>query len=252
MPLIGFGGLHIIIALFFAVHAVRGNQNMYWLLILFMFPLLGSAVYFFAIYLPDMRTSRHARAAGRAVTRLIDPGRAVRQAQDALDLAPTMQNQLRLGQALLQAGQAQEALGHFEQAASGPFARDPELLLDLARARLATGQPAQAEAALQTLFADHPDERRQSAPALLHAQALAAAASPQTREAFEQALVCADNAAARCLYGQWLQAQGNDPDRQRAQALFADILNDARHWPRHTREHNREWLQLARQLAGGR
>lgn len=248
MPIFGIG-LHIIVALFFAVHAVRSGQNMYWLLILFMFPLLGSVVYFFAIYLPDLRGSRRARAAGRAVTRLIDPNRAVRQARDDLERTPTMQNRLRLGQALLQAGQPQEALQHFEQAASGPFARDPELLLDLARARLATGQAAQAEAALQTLFADRPDDRRQSAPALLYAQALAATGSPQTRPAFEQALACADDAAPRCLYGQWLQTQNSDADRQRAQELFADIINDARHWPRHTRDHNRQWLQLARELA---
>ena len=30
--------LYVIIALFFAVHAVRTQQNMYWLLILFLFP----------------------------------------------------------------------------------------------------------------------------------------------------------------------------------------------------------------------
>jgi hypothetical protein len=244
MPALGIG-FHVIVALFFAVHAVRSSQNNYWLFILFAFPLFGSVVYFFAIYLPEMRYSRHGRAASRAVNRLIDPHRAVREARDALDGAPTVQNRLRLGEALLDAGQAQEARQHFEQAATGPFASDPALLLSLARARLATGDAAQARAALETLFTARSDARRQSTPTLLYAQILSTLGLPETRAAFEQALACADDAAARCLYGEWLLAQNNDADRKRAAALFADILNDAKHWPRHARDHNREWLRRA-------
>ena len=48
-------GIHILVAIFFAVHAVRNGQPIYWLLILFMFPLIGSVVYFIAIYLPSSR-----------------------------------------------------------------------------------------------------------------------------------------------------------------------------------------------------
>ena len=52
MPFLGLG-LHILVALFFAVHAVRTGRQMYWLLILFSFPLLGSLVYFAAVFLPQ-------------------------------------------------------------------------------------------------------------------------------------------------------------------------------------------------------
>jgi hypothetical protein len=65
--------LYVIIALFFAVHAVRSQQNMYWLLILFLFPGLGSAVYFFVIYLPSLRQSRGARVATRAISQAMPP-----------------------------------------------------------------------------------------------------------------------------------------------------------------------------------
>ena len=54
-------GLHVLVALFFAVHAIRNGQQIYWLLILFSFPLLGSVVYFFAIYLPNSRLQSGAR-----------------------------------------------------------------------------------------------------------------------------------------------------------------------------------------------
>lgn len=43
MPFAGLG-LHVILALICAVHAIRTRQNMYWLFILFGFPLLGSLV----------------------------------------------------------------------------------------------------------------------------------------------------------------------------------------------------------------
>ena len=52
MPYIGLG-LHVLVAIYFAVHAVRSGQEQYWLFILFSFPLLGSVVYFLVIYLPD-------------------------------------------------------------------------------------------------------------------------------------------------------------------------------------------------------
>ena len=45
-------GLHVFVAIFFAVHAMRNNQGIYWLFILFAFPLLGSVVYFVAIGIP--------------------------------------------------------------------------------------------------------------------------------------------------------------------------------------------------------
>jgi hypothetical protein len=62
MPYLGIG-FHVIVAIIFAVHAVRSRQNMYWLLLLFAFPLLGSVVYFFAIYVPNLRRSQTALSA---------------------------------------------------------------------------------------------------------------------------------------------------------------------------------------------
>ena len=49
MPYLG-AGAHIIIAIFFAIHAVRTGQNNYWLFILLAFPFLGSVVYFLPPY----------------------------------------------------------------------------------------------------------------------------------------------------------------------------------------------------------
>jgi hypothetical protein len=251
MPYLGIG-LNVIVAIFFAVHAVRTGQNMYWLLLLFIFPMFGSLVYFFAVYLPSLRQSRGARAATRAITQFVDPNRAVREARSDFDRSPTVQHRMRLGAALLAAGDAREALEHYQAAAHGPFANDPALLMGLARAQFAVGDLAGADATLSSLFATSPQARQQPEPALLYAQTQAALGAPGTRAAFEQALSCASDAAPRCLFADWLAAQADDADRQRAQSLYADIAHDAKHWPRHAREHNREWLERAQAaLASG-
>ncbi|CAB3745928.1 hypothetical protein LMG29739_00059 [Paraburkholderia solisilvae] len=238
-------GLHIIVAICFAVHAVQTRQNFYWLFILFVFPLLGSLVYFFAVLLPSLRQSRGGYAASRAIAQLVDPDRALREARTDFDRAPTVQHRMRLGAALLAAGRAGEALEQYQAAANGPFADDPGLLLGLAQAQFAVGNAAAASATLTRLFNANPQTRNQAEPALLYARALAAQGTADTRAAFEVALKCASDAAPRCLFADWLVQQANEADRERARGLYADIVQDARHWPRHAREHNREWLQRA-------
>lgn len=249
MPIFGIS-LHVIIALFFAVHAVRTQQNMYWLLILFLFPGIGSAVYFFAVYLPALRQSHGARAATRAISQLVDPNRAVREARNDFDRAPTVAHRMRLAAALLDAGNAAEALTHYQAAASGPFSADPALLDGLARAQFATGDASATKETLEQLFAVHPFARQQPEPALLYARALAAIGSPDTRAAFETALASARDAAPRCLYADWLAARPDEADRARARELYAEIVHDGRHWPRHVREYNSEWLQRAQSALG--
>ncbi|MBN3803941.1 hypothetical protein GXB81_12880 [Paraburkholderia sp. Ac-20336] len=245
-------GLHVIIAIFFAVHAIRNGQGLYWLFILFAFPMLGSIVYLFAIYLPGLRHSRGARVATQAITQFVDPNRALREARAAFDRAPTVQHRMRLGEALLAAGEAREALEHFQAAANGPFANDPVLLLGLARSQFALRDYTAADATLANLFSGNPQARNQGEPALLYARTLAALGAPGTRAAFEQALTCASDVAPRCLFADWLATQADAADRQRAESLYAEIVQDARHWPRHAREHNREWLQRAQAaLASG-
>jgi hypothetical protein len=238
-------GLHVIVAICFAVHAVRHGQSVYWLFILFAFPMFGSLVYFFAVYLPSLRQSHGAYVAARAVTQFVDPNRALRESRVQFDRAPTVANRMRLGAALLEAGNPQEAIEHYQAAANGPFADDPALLLGLARAQFELERYAAAEATLTRLFAADPQARAKAEPALLNARTLAALGAPGTRAAFEAALACASDAAPRCLFADWLAAQPAEADRRRAMGLFEEIVQDGKHWPRYARAHNREWLQRA-------
>ena len=105
MPYIGLG-LHVLAAIYFAVHAIRSGQSLYWLILLFSFPLLGSVVYFLAIYFPEARNSRGARQVIRSAKQLMDPSQDLRNVRAELSRTPTLQNRVRLGMTLLDAGQA--------------------------------------------------------------------------------------------------------------------------------------------------
>jgi len=212
------------------VHAIRSGQSLYWLILLFSFPLLGSVVYFLAIYFPEVRHSRGARQVVRSAKQLMDPGQDLRSARAELARTPTVQNRVRLGMTLLDAGQAEEARALLEQAASSPLGDDPYILTGLARARLESGHAALAVETLDGLFARHPDVRRKPEQTLLYAQELA---------------------TARCLYAEWLMAQPQPDDREQARSLFASIIDDAQHWSRHARSHNAAWLERTKAALKG-
>ena len=99
MPILGF--LDIAIAIFFAVHAVRTGRQMYWVFILIIAPFLGSLIYFFAEYLPEVRHSSVARKSARVVKSIVDPNRELREARLAFERTPTVDNRSRLAEALL-------------------------------------------------------------------------------------------------------------------------------------------------------
>ena len=116
------GWVHLAMAGFFGVHAIRSRQPVYWLFVLFAFPLLGSMVYFFAIYMPNARNTPGGMRAARAVQQLVDPNRELREAELELDRTPTASNRSRLGAALLAKARVDEAIAQYQQAASGPYA----------------------------------------------------------------------------------------------------------------------------------
>ena len=107
MPFVGL--VHLAMAAYFGVHAIRSGQQLYWLFVLFAFPLLGSIVYFFAIYLPGARNTRGGMRAARAVQTLMDPNRDLRDAELEFDRTPTAYNRSRLASALLAKGRTEEA-----------------------------------------------------------------------------------------------------------------------------------------------
>jgi hypothetical protein len=245
MPFVGIG-LHVLIALFFAIHAVRSGQPIYWLFILFSFPLLGSIVYFIVIYLPDSRLHTGARKAVAVAARALDPSRELREARAAFDFTPTAQNQMRLAAALLAAGAAAEAAANYEACLKGPFASDPEIKFCAARASLESGNCARSAALLQEIRAADAGFRAEPVQLLL-ARALAGAGrSAEARAQFEAAVARFGSFESRAEYAIWDLESG---DGRAAQRLQADIDQTLQRWNRHNRELN---APLIRRLQAAR
>jgi hypothetical protein len=248
MPFVGLG-LHLLVALFFAIHAIRSGQQMYWLIILFSFPLLGSAAYFLAVYLPNSRLERGARKAVAGAVRALDPARELREARAAFEYTPTAQNQMRLARALLESGAAEEAAVNYEACLKGPFAADREIKFCAARAFVESGRPARAVAHLEEIRAADAGFRADQLSLLL-ARALAGAGQePAAKAEFESALQRFGSFEAHAEYAIWALGTGDHPTAVRLQAEIDAITQ---RWNRHTRELNLPLLRrfdAARHLA---
>jgi hypothetical protein len=231
MPILGLG-VHFLIALFFAVHAVRNGRELYWLILLFSFPLLGSVVYFLAIYLPHSRLERSLGKAGKVVIDKLNPGRALREARDAFDLTPTAQNQTRLAKAMLDAGMAKEAVEQFDACLSGPFANDPDMLFDAARARLLNGQADTAVAALQGLQQKTPGFRPEQVALLLARCYAGAGRQDEAGRAFADVVRSHASLEARVEYALWALAQHQSGV---AQEQLRELDHARKHMNKYTR-----------------
>ncbi len=238
MPYIA--GLHFFIALFFAVHAVRSGQPIFWLIILFSFPLLGSIVYFFAIYLPASRLKTGAKRAVAATIKVLDPERDLREAQEAFEVAPTAQNQIRLAQALLEIGQARAAADNYEACLAGPFASDPNIRLGAARSYIGCERYREAIDHLESIRKESPEFRKPEVCLALACAYAGVKNESKARELFEFAYqqyggfeICAE-------YAIWTVQTG---DIEKAKALQSEIELIIKRWPKHSKKINTQLIK---------
>lgn len=240
MPYIA-GALHLAIAIFFAIHAVRTGRPWYWLMILLSFPLIGSAIYFFTEYMGDMRYSRGGRKVISAVNHAIDPGRALREAEQDFERSPTAGKRAALAAALVDAKRYDEAIVHYEACASGAYANDVHFVRGLASSNLLAGRWAQARDAYERLFSlgrdlGQPDDL------LGYAYALGQVGDSRADEAFRHAIDASNGPVARCRYAQFLEGRGRDSE---ARPLYEAVANEGRLAPQHTQDLHRAWYRLA-------
>jgi hypothetical protein len=231
MPFIGLG-LHFLVALFFAVHVIRTGRQMYWLIILFSFPLLGSLVYFLAEYMPAAKVDRGFKSATNLVAKVLDPNREMRAATEAFELTPTAQNQIRLANALLDAGETVKAVEQFDQCLKGPFAKDPEIGLSAAKAKLLAQHAADASRLLVDIRARNPGFRQEQLAVLL-GQALAAEGkNADAKIEFHEAVTRFGGVESKAEYAIWAASTG---DIETAKRMQAELQQTWKHWDKHVR-----------------
>jgi len=232
---IGGIGLHVLIAIICAIHAVRRGQPIYWLFILFAFPLLGSLVYIVAVWIPGSRVPYGASRAVSAAVKAIDPSREVRDARAAYDETPTAQNQMRLAAALLAIGQPEEAAQRYEACLSGPFASDPEIRLGAARAYAACGRFADVLRFVEPLRREQPGFKPQDVSLLLARGWAGTGRNDEARAEFSAAAERFGTYEAKAEYAIWAYEHG-EPGL--AEGLNAELEQMASRWTSLARDLN--------------
>ncbi len=225
-------GLSYLFAIFFAVHALRTGRQIYWLMILFFFPIVGSVVYFIVEFMPEMRVGAKVNKVTAVAGRALDPSRDLRVARDALEMTPTAQNRIALARALMTADQPAEAAVQFEECLTGPFANDSEIAYLAAQAHLASNQPQRALELLRQIRNRDPNFRQEllavSMGQALRATGDSTAAGVELRQASERF----GGIESRGEYAIWA-AENGDPET--ARQLQRDLQKSYANWSGQTR-----------------
>jgi len=227
--------IYLILAVICAIHVVRSGQQLYWLFILFSFPLLGSLIYLFVVYLPGSGIQYGARRAVKAAARVLDPQRELREARAAFNRTPTAQNQMRLAAALLAAGNAEEAANNYEACLQGPLSADMEIRLGAAHAFVASGRYGEAVTYLEALRKSSPDFRNEPVSLLLGRAYAGVGRNEEAKAEFESALTRFGSFEIR---GEYAIFALNTGDTATAAVLEAEIEQARKSWSPLTRELN--------------
>ena len=245
MPILGIG-LHVIIAILFAVHALRTDQERWWLLVLFVFPLFGSVIYGLAVFLPEISKSRSGRRVVRGLRDSLNPGRELRDAEAEFEHSATIANRIRVADALNAAGRGDDAIAAYREALRGVHSDDPDIQVKLARALLENNQAAAARDLLEALISKRPDFKSPQGH-LIYARALAASGQrDKAREEFDALIGYFAGIEARARYVEILESWG---ENAAAATLVNDSLRHIKHMPNSSRRLNEEWIRQLKQAS---
>ena len=218
-------GLSLIFAIALCVHVVRTGREMYWLIIILMFPGIGPLIYLIAIVLPEL-------TGGKA----------------AHDDSPTVANAIRLASAAAALGRHAEAESLYATAAQGVHEDDPTLLLGRANALIELGRFAEATPLLDRLAQLTDKGLRTPQAALAQGRAYEGLGRlREAAEAYEFAAGRLPGMEALARYAAFLARTGRKAE---AEEQLAEIDRRIRKADPYFRKEARAWRELAAQAIG--
>jgi len=237
--------ISIVIQAGLIVHVIRTGRNQLWIWVLLFLPLAGGVAYVAVEILPELFRSRTARRTARGLRRAMDPGADLRRYENEARVTGNVASRQRYAEELTRHARYDEAIAQYQQALTGLYEHDPNLMLGVAQAQFAKGEARAARQTLDELIKQNPTFRSPDGH-LLYARALAA--EGDVTKALEEYAVLAPaypGAEAAVRYAQLLEAQGQ---RAEAQRVARELLEQARIAPGHYRRAQREWLDAAQKL----
>lgn len=233
----------VAISLAFCAHVIRTGRSYLWMLPIMFVPMIGWAAYIIFAVLPDMMGSRAARDLAGGVVKVADPGRGLREKKRQVEMVGSADAKRALADEFVSRGFFADAIELYKSAMTGPLAEEPALIHGLARAQLAMGDGAAAQAGFEHLRAIDPiafDERAR----LDYARSLEMQEKyDEAVREYEAVVPTFSGQEARLRFGLLLKKLGQ---RQRAEEMFHAVIDGMKGAPGYYRRAQREWVSAAR------
>jgi hypothetical protein len=225
------------------VHVLATGRSRYWILLLLFVPLVGGLAYLIMEVLPELTGGIGGQRAKRNLGKVVNPGGRIRELATAWERTPNADNARHYGAALLDAGRYDEAETVIDQALSGLFSTEPNLMLVKARLRFEQDDAAGAVELLDRIEQENPGFRSAEGHLLLARALEQAGQTERSLEEFREVASYFPGVEARYRYASALAAAGREAESQRE---FEQILNDAKLAPAHFRKAQAHWLRKSR------
>lgn len=240
MPIIIASTVLMIVCL---IHAIKTGRTNPWLMVIVFLPLIGSLIYLFMELIPEMMTTRQAHSVKRGLQNVADPSREFRARKREVEMVGSADAKRGLAEEYMRRAMYADAADLYRSALTGMHTDDPVLLYGLARALLADGDGAGAQATLDALQACNPGFVSNEAH-MTYARALESQGkNSEALDEYKALIRTFPGEEARCRYAQLLQKMGAGEE---ARAAFREVIRSLDGAPRHYRREQKEWGEIAK------
>lgn len=202
------------------IDVIRNGRNQLWIMALVFLPGASTIAYVLIEVLPRVQGNRHVRTVRAQVEARLDPERDLRAARDALGLADTIANHLRVADALSALDRYDEAVPLYRAALARTPDTDSRTEAKLARALFETGASGEARTLLDAITPPSTQSDRDRL-LLLRARVLTELSEADAALALYADIVTRmPGEEARCRYAALLLDQGYEP---RARAVLEEV-----------------------------
>lgn len=241
MPFLGL--IVVAIQVFFAMHAIKTGRNS-WLFIILFFPFVGSMIYLFSEYLPEMKRGRTIGGTADTIANTLVPTRRLKHLQDTLAFSDTVANRQQLAHEYVKLGAYEEAIPLYKSCLEGVYENEPDIKMDIARAHFKRGAYDDALDWLIRIEEENPDFEKQEHMKLIAESYRKLDEHAEAREAYEDLVRFHPNEENTCQYGIFLREIG---DMEKAKETFNEVLVGYKHAPSFVKRKNKKWYGLAKQ-----
>ena len=235
----------LIAEVFCIIHAYRTGRRD-WIYLLIFLPGIGPIVYLFLEVLPDIRRGEFIPTLQEWFT----PNYQVREWEKRVALTDTVFNRLNLAKAYEQRGLPEKAIPLVLSCLQDVvYAKDPDIMLQLARLLFQDGKPAESLAEFSRAWPLQAAGLRKMEDELIYARALEAAGFlSQAEDNYQRIIRVHHSLEAMYWYGLFLKNQQRYAE---AREQFSATRREIRLYPRYARRRYAQWVRLSRKEAAG-